>query len=79
MPLNDEFALKEKVQSFLIDQPLYDPNQQLRIVYDEGNTYSILYGDDLVVARVVGFGNTPQDAFNDFKNNWKTYRAMKSN
>ena len=76
MAENDREELQKRVQSFLNDQPLYDPGQPLSVTCDEGDLYYILYGADIAVG-VAGFGQTAQGAFNDFIDNWDLYRSIK--
>jgi len=78
MPVNNKQQLKEKVEAFLNGQPLYDPKEPVKVDFEEGDLYYILYGSDLF-SGVGGVGETADDTFNDFEDNWDVYQFIKSN
>jgi hypothetical protein len=64
--------LKQKVASFLKDQPSYNENKRIKIKCDNEQQYFVLYGEDIRTG-ITGFGPTPQNALDDFIDNWNFY------
>lgn len=76
MAVDDKAHLKERVQQFIEQQNPSEAPRPIRVVCDEGDLYFILYGADIATG-IAGFGETPDGAFNDFKDNWCRYRSTK--
>jgi hypothetical protein len=76
MAENDKEELHEKVQQFLKRHNDFDDKKNLSVVCDEGDSYYILYGEDIAVG-VAGIGQNPEAAFKDFIDNWHRYRGDK--
>ena len=73
MAANDKEWLKQRIKAFLEQQTAYNENKKFEVTCDEGDYYFILYGED-IVNGVTGFGQTAESAFEDFVDNWITYR-----
>ena len=73
MAKNEELdALKQRTLSFIMK---YKPNEvppEVTVTLTGGDQYFVLYGFD-VRSGIVGFGDTPEGAFNDFVDNWEFY------
>jgi len=70
--VNSTEQLRQKVASFLKNQPLYNENKRVKIRCDGEQQYFILYGED-ILSGITGFGSTAQNAFDDFIDNWNFY------
>ena len=64
--------MRKQVLEFVKQQPNYS-GQQLRVMCDEPDWF-ILYGSN-GWAGIAGYGETPEEAVQDFKNSWKQLKG----
>ena len=69
--------LKAKVFDFIQKQEGYNQqkHERLKVFCEDKDTWAIVYGENMQEG-IAGYGETSEDAFSDFVENWKKFKGF---
>ena len=70
-------VLEKKVEDFIKSQPEYNQqeHEKLKAYCENQQTWAVTYGDD-IHSGISGFGETTDEAFEDFMMSWNHYKGF---